>query len=131
MLDQWQRRHRGEGPEGLRHRSHKPHTGPQVTPGGTVEKIIHLRANYHFGRIKSAMYFKRHPDFRVSDSGLWRVLKWQGMARLPASQRYERRDLQWERYEKEIVGPQGLRGLTTTRRPPGPQAPRTRRCRRF
>lgn len=40
---QWRRRYQAEGLEGLRHRSHKPHTSPRATPAAVVEKIVHLR----------------------------------------------------------------------------------------
>ena len=35
---------------------------------------------------------------------VWRILKRLELNRLPASQRYQRRDRQWERYEKAQPG---------------------------
>lgn len=46
------------------------------------------------------MYLKRYHDVQISPSGVWRILTRLDMARLPASQRYKRRDLRWKRYEK-------------------------------
>ena len=40
-----------------------------------VEKIIHLRKNYHFGPTKISMYLRRYHDVSVSSSGVWRILK--------------------------------------------------------
>ena len=50
------------------------------------------------------MYLKRYHDVTISKSGVWRILKRLDMARLPASQRYKRRDLRWKRYEKDRPG---------------------------
>ncbi|MCA1702277.1 MAG: hypothetical protein LC808_02995 [Actinobacteria bacterium] len=40
----------------------------------------------------------------VSRSGVWRILKRLGLNRLPASQRYQRRDRKWKGYEKQQPG---------------------------
>jgi hypothetical protein len=69
-----------------------------------VEKIVHLRRTYHFGPTKISMYLKRYHDVAVSRSGVWRILKRLGLNRLPASQRYQRRDRKWKRYEKQQPG---------------------------
>jgi transposase InsO family protein len=50
------------------------------------------------------MYLQRYHDVTVSRSGVWRILKRLGLNRLPASQRYQRRDRKWKRYEKQQPG---------------------------
>jgi transposase InsO family protein len=50
------------------------------------------------------MYLKRYHDVAISGSGVWRILKRLGLNRLPASQRYQRRDRKWKRYEKQQPG---------------------------
>ena len=100
----WLRRYRAEGLEGLRERSRRPKSCPHATDTEVVEKIIHLRRNYHFGPTKISMYLKRYHDVAVSSSGVWRILKRLGMSRLPASQRYVRKDRRWKRYEKQQPG---------------------------
>jgi transposase InsO family protein len=40
----------------------------------------------------------------VSRSGVWRILKRLDLNRLPASQRYQRKDRKWKRYEKPLPG---------------------------
>jgi hypothetical protein len=40
----------------------------------------------------------------ISNSGVWRILKRVELNRLPASQRYQRRDRRWKRYEKPLPG---------------------------
>jgi hypothetical protein len=69
-----------------------------------VEKILWLRQQYHFGLQKIAMYLKRYHDLTISSSGVWRILHKVGLGRLPASQRYKRKDTKWKRYEKQRPG---------------------------
>ena len=71
-----------------------------------VEKIVWLRKHYHFGPSKIVMYLARYHDVTISSSGVWRILKRLGMNRLPASQRYQRREVRWKRYEKQRPGHQ-------------------------
>ena len=50
------------------------------------------------------MYLKRYHDVTISSSGVWRILHKVGLGRLPASQRYKRKDTKWKRYEKQRPG---------------------------
>jgi len=100
----WLRRYQDEGLDGLRDRSRRPKTCPHATDAEVVEKIVHLRRTYHFGPTKISMYLQRYHDVAVSRSGVWRILKRLGLNRLPASQRYQRRDRKWKRYEKQQPG---------------------------
>jgi hypothetical protein len=50
------------------------------------------------------MYLQRYHDVQVSQSGVWRILKRLDLNRLPASQRYNRHDRKWKRYEKPRPG---------------------------
>jgi hypothetical protein len=88
----------------VRTRSKRPKTSPNATHVDVVGKILHLRQNYHFGPEKIAMYLKRYHDITISKSGVWRILKRLNMSRLPASQRYQRHDKRWKRYEKQRPG---------------------------
>jgi transposase InsO family protein len=100
----WQRRFEELGVEGLRDNSRRPHHSPNATDNEIVGKIIHLRSNYHFGPNKISMYLKRYHDISITTSGVWRILKRLEMNRLPASQRYQRHDRRWKRYEKQLPG---------------------------
>jgi transposase InsO family protein len=100
----WQRRYEAEGLEGLKDRSSRPYTSPNITQADVIGKIIHLRQHYHFGPMKIAMYLKRYHDVDISTSGIWRILKRLDMNRLPASQRYKHRSTRWKRYEKQRPG---------------------------
>ena len=102
----WLRRYETGGVDGLRDRSRRPRTSPNATRPEVIEKIIHLRRNYHFGPRKIVMYLKRYHDVTISVSGVWRILHRLDMGRLPASQRYKRHDRRWKRYEKQRPGHQ-------------------------
>lgn len=69
-----------------------------------IEKILWLRQQYPFGPQKITMYLKRYHDITISASGVWRILKKVGLNRLPASQRYKRRETRWKRCEKQRPG---------------------------
>jgi transposase len=102
----WYRRYQADGIDGLRDRSKRPRSCPHETSTEIVGKIIYLRQNYHFGPAKISMYLKRYHDVAISVSGVWRILKRLGMNRLPASQRYQRIERRWKRYEKPLPGHQ-------------------------
>jgi transposase-like protein len=68
----WLRRYEGQGLEGLRDRSRRPHVIPHATKPEVVGKIVYLRQHYHFGPHKIAMYLKRYHDIEVSPSGVWK-----------------------------------------------------------
>jgi transposase len=97
----WLRRYQADGVDGLRTRSKRPRTSPNATRAEVVDKIIHLRRNYHFGPGKIAMYLQRYHDVTISVSTVWRILHRLDLGRLPASQRYQRHDRRWKRYEKQ------------------------------
>ncbi len=90
--------------EGLRDRSSAPYYSPRATQVEVMEKILRLRQQYHFGPQKIAMYLKRYHDITISSSEVGRILKKVGLGRLPASQRYKRKDTRWKRYEMQRPG---------------------------
>jgi transposase len=100
----WLRRYEEFGEDGLRDRSSRPKHCPHETDAEVVGKIIHLRQNYHFGPGKISMYLKRYHDIKISNSGVWRILKRLDMNRLPASQKHKAHDKRWKRYEKQQPG---------------------------
>ncbi|SEF13283.1 hypothetical protein SAMN04488561_4368 [Jiangella alba] len=52
------------------------------------------------------MYLERYHQVKISPSDVWRILRKAGVNRLPASQRYKRRETRWKRYEKQRPGHQ-------------------------
>jgi transposase len=102
----WLGRYEAGGLAGLKDRSSAPRYSPRATRGEVAEKIVWLRKHYHFGPAKIAKYLQRYHDAPVSTSGVWRILKRLEMNRRPASQRYQRHDRRWKRYEKQRPGHQ-------------------------
>jgi transposase len=100
----WRRRYDAHGLDGLRDRSHRPHSSPNATRTGIVGKSIYLRQHDHFGPARIAMYLKRDHEVPISSSGVWRILKRLELNRLPASQRSKRHDRRWKRSEKPLPG---------------------------
>src|SRR5262245_2765747 len=100
----WLRQYEELGEEGLRDRSSRPRNCPHQTDAEIVSKIVYLRQHYHFGPAKISMYLDRYHEVTVSRSGVWRILKRLEMNRLPSSQRYQRHDRRWKRYEKQLPG---------------------------
>ncbi|MEW2386620.1 IS481 family transposase [Micromonospora sp. NPDC047707] len=100
----WLRRYQDEGITGLRDRSSAPHHCPNATHADIVNKIVYLRRNYHFGPVKIQMYLKRYHDVTITSSAVYNILVRLGLNRLPASQRYQRREKRYKRYEKQLPG---------------------------
>ena len=114
----WLRRYEEFGEQGLRDRSSRPKHCPYETDPEVVGKIIHLCQNYHFGPAKISMYLKRYRDIKISNSGVWRILKLLDMNRLPASQKHKAHDKRWKRYEKQQPGfraPTGIESALSER----------------
>ncbi len=67
------------------------------------EKIIYLRTNYHLGPERICLFLQRyHPEMKVSEITAYRVLRRQGLNRLPRNAK--RRTVQTHRYEKQVPG---------------------------
>jgi hypothetical protein len=93
---------------------------PNASRAEVVEKILHLRQRYHFGPSKVAMYLNRYRDMTISTSRMWRILKRLEIDRLPASQRYPRRDPRWKRREQRRPGRRVQIGVTFVEPPEDP-----------
>jgi transposase InsO family protein len=100
----WYRRYQAHGVDGLRDRSKRPRVSPNATRTEVVGKTLSLRQHDHFGPARIATYLKRYHEIQISSSGVWRILKRLELNRLPASQRYQRHDRRWRRYEKPLPG---------------------------
>ena len=75
---------------------------PNQTPPEVVEKVLHLRRNYHLGPIRIVWYLERYHAIRISDAGVYRILRRHGLNRLPRN--VGRRALHTKRYNKQVPG---------------------------
>jgi hypothetical protein len=79
-----------------------PHQMPNQTPPEVVEKVLHLRRNYHLGPIRIVWYLERYHAIRISDAGVYRILRRHGLNRLPRN--VGRRAVHTKRYNKQVPG---------------------------
>jgi transposase len=64
---------------------------PQIpknrTPPVIVERVLHLRKTYHLGSMRIVWYLARCHDIKISGAGVSRILKPNGLNRLPRGTR--------------------------------------------
>ena len=72
------------------------------TPLEIEEKVLHLRRKYHLGPIRIVWYLARYHDIKISDATVSRILKRNGMNRLPRGTRM--RKVHTKRYNKQVPG---------------------------
>lgn len=94
----WKAAQQKRGDEGLADRRPGPRHHPNETPREVVEKVLHLRRNYHLGSIRIVWYLARHHGIKISDAGVCRILRRNGLNRLPSGTRV--RKVHTKRYNK-------------------------------
>jgi len=75
---------------------------PNRTPDEVIEKVLHLRRKYHLGPIRIVWYLERYHGIQVSDAGVCRILRRNGLNRLPCGTRM--RKVHTKRYSKQVPG---------------------------
>ena len=98
----WRGAFQTHGEQGLIRKKPIPHRMPNQTPPEVVEKVLHLRRNYHLGPIRIVWYLERYHAIRISDAGVYRILKRHGLNRLP--HKVGRRAVHTKRYNKQVPG---------------------------
>jgi transposase InsO family protein len=69
-----------------------------------VQKILYLRQHYHMGPWRIRMYLRRYHDLVIADATVYRILKRNGLSRLPQNQAFKAQHQRWRRYEKPLPG---------------------------
>ena len=67
-----------------------------------MEKVLHLRRTYHLGPIRIVWYLERYHAIRISDAGVYRILRRHGIHRLPRN--VGRRALHRRRHNTQVPG---------------------------
>jgi IS30 family transposase len=98
----WKKSYEELGEQGLINSKPCPINPRLRTPPEIVEKIIYLRTRYHFGPERIALYLDRFHSIKVSFSGVYYVLRRNGLSRLPRNT--PRRSVASRRYEKQVPG---------------------------
>ena len=100
----WRNAFRKNGEVGLISRRPIARSHPHQTPAAIVEKVLHLRQTYHLGPIRIVWYLARYHDIKISCAGVYRILKCNGVSRLPRGTRL--RKVHTKRYQKQVPGHQ-------------------------
>ena len=79
----WLKRYKKEGEDGLIDQKSCPENPSSRTPIEVEEKVIYLRKKYHFGQERIYLYLKRYLNIQTSESSVYRILKRNGISRLP------------------------------------------------
>jgi transposase InsO family protein len=98
----WKAAYEKEGKDGLFRKKPVAKSHPRQVPPGYVEKILHLRTQYHLGPERIAWYLERYHGFKTSCSSVYRTLKRNGIGPLP--RKVGRRAIHTRRYAKQVPG---------------------------
>jgi transposase InsO family protein len=92
------------GVAGLVRKKPIPKNPKNRTPPELVEKVLHLRKTYHLGPMRIVWYLARYHDIKISGAGVSRILKRNGLSRLPRGTRL--RKVHTTRYQQQVPGHQ-------------------------
>ena len=92
--------HRGEA--GLVNAKPIPKNPANQTSPEVVEKVLYLRSQYHLGAIRIVWYLARYHGISISEAGVTRILRRNGVGRLPGGTRM--RKVHTKRYNKQVPG---------------------------
>ena len=98
----WRDAYRRHGVSGLCNAKPVARNHPNKTPDEVIEKVLHLRRKYHLGPIRIVWYLERYHGIHVSDAGVYRILRRNGLNRLPRGTRM--RKIHTKRYSKQVPG---------------------------
>lgn len=98
----WQRRYKKGGESRLKNEKPIPINPANKTPDEIEEKVLYLRKKYHLGPIRIVWYLARYHSIRISDASVYRILKRNGVSRLPRGTRM--RKVHTKRYNKQVPG---------------------------
>ena len=98
----WRQAFRERGETGLVHSKPIRRSHPNQTPPEVVEKVLYLRRTHHLGLIRIVWYLTRYHNIKISDAGVYRILRRHGLNRLPG--KVGRRAVHTKRYNKQVPG---------------------------
>jgi len=98
----WKAAYEQHGEAGLINAKPIPKYPANQTPPEIVEKVLHLRSKYHLGAIRIVWYLARYHGITISEAGVTRILRRNGVGRLPRGTRL--RKVHTIRYNKQVPG---------------------------
>ncbi len=96
--------HWQHGLAGLESRRTAPKNPANRTAPKVVEKVLHLRTTYRLKPIRIVWYLARYHAITISDAGVYRILRRNGLSRLPSGTRV--RKINTQRYQQQVPGHQ-------------------------
>ena len=100
----WLKRYGEKGEQGLINNKPCPENIKLRTPIEVEEKVLYLRKKYHFGPERIYMYLKRYLSIQTSESSVYRILKRNGVSRLPKNAKKRSPGPKFKLYEKQTPG---------------------------
>jgi transposase InsO family protein len=98
----WKAAYEQSGEAGLVNAKPIPKNPANQTPPEIVDKVLYLRSKYHLGSIRIVWYLARYHGIKISDAGVTRILRRNGVGRLPRGTRM--RKVHTKRYNKQVPG---------------------------
>ena len=83
----WKASFEQHGEAGLMNQKPIPKNPANQTPPEIVEKVLCLRSKNHLVSIRIVWYLARYPGITISDAGVTRILRRNGVGRLPRGTR--------------------------------------------
>jgi len=99
---EWKAAYAKHGEAGLIRKKPIAKSHPNQLSAEVVEKILHLRQNYHFGPQRITWYLERYHGIKTSSSSVYRTLVRHNLSRLPRNT--SRRAIHTKRYAKRVPG---------------------------
>ncbi|GHA58623.1 hypothetical protein GCM10008927_25330 [Amylibacter ulvae] len=81
----WRAAYLEHGEAGLIDKSPIPKWHANRTAPEIEEKVVYLRKKYHLGLIRISWYMARYHEIQISDAGVYRILKCNGLNRVHRS----------------------------------------------
>ena len=98
----WRQAYTERGEAGLINAPPIPKWHANRTPPEREEKVLYLRRKYHLGPMRIVWYLERYHDIKMSDATVSRILRRNGLNRLPRGTRM--RKIHTKRYQKQVPG---------------------------
>jgi len=100
----WVEKYKLYGEKGLINSKPCPENPRLRTPKYIEDKVLYLRKKYHFGPERIYLYLKRFHDIQTSESSVYRILRRNGISRLPVNTKRRSPGPKLILYEKQTPG---------------------------
>lgn len=106
MFYRWKRQLAAGGPQALINSKLCPESPKLRVSAAIEEKILYVRREFGLGQLRISWYLARYYGLQISLSGVFGVLKRNGLSHLPRGGTPKRSPSTFKRYEKQVLGHQ-------------------------